>query len=416
MGAFTIPWKAWYGDEELALKFPAGWEVRSFPMADGPDIGERGIRESLSSPVQSLPLANLAKGKGSAVLVVDDISRPTPAHRILPFVLCELKRAGINEQRVRIIMSLGAHRPMLRDDLIKKLGTEAWNTVEIHNHHPYENLVHLGTSSRGTPIDINRLFMESDLKIGIGCVVPHCYAGFGGGGKIVLPGISGIRTLESNHQPATKGLKGGLGVVEGNEVRQDIEEIAQRVGLDVIINAVVTSKRGIAGLFTGDVVKAHRQGVALAHRVYSTEVPTDLDVAILNAYPKDTELFQASLALDFFLSAGERLVRKEGVIVVATASPEGEGYHSLEGYQMKLYGLHDKFPPIQTAIGDRTLCLFAPSVTPQAIRKYYSLPVLVFREWEELVSYLRGRFPKRCQVGIFPSASIQLGSDMRGTG
>lgn len=411
MALVSVPWKAWYGDEELKLTFPPDWEIGFFPMADGPDLGEMEIAKVFSSPVGTPRLSQLAKGNSRAVIVVDDTSRPTPASRILPSVMDELKRAGIKEDRVRIIMSLGAHRPMLREDLIKKLGDHIWNSVEIHNHYPNDNLEHLGTSSRGTPIYINKLFMDAEVKIGVGCIVPHYYAGFGGGGKIVMPGISGMQTLEANHQPAATGLKGGLGVVEGNEVREDIEEIAHKAGLQFIVNAVMTSRRGIAGLFTGDMVKAHRAGISLASRIYRTKVPSDLDVGIFNAYPKDTEFFQASLAFDFILSSSNRIVKDGGVIVIMSASPEGGGYHSLEGYQMKLFGLHDKFPSIQRAIGHKTLCLFSPSLTITEVRKYYSPSVLFFDEWEELIDYFRRRLTGRVRVGIFPCASIQLAGE-----
>ena len=406
----TIPWKAWYGDEQFELAFPSGWEVRLFPMQDGISIEEEGIRRALASPIASQPLSVIAKGKRKAVILVDDISRPTPVHKILPFVTDELKSAGITEKDIRIIMSLGAHRPMMREDLIKKLGENTWNSIEIHNHHPYENLEHLGTSTRGTPIYINKLFMDADVKIGIGCIVPHSYAGFGGGGKIVLPGIAGIETLEANHQPAAKGLKGGLGMVDGNEVREDIDEIAQKAGLHFIVNAVINSQRGLAGLFSGDVIKAHREGIKLAQCIYRTEVPSDLDVAILNAYPKDTDLFQASLALYPYLSAKDSIVNKEGVIVITSASPEGGGFHSLEGFQMRLYGYHDQSLSTRKAIGDRTLCIFSPNVTSHEVSKYYSPSVLYFKEWEELIAYLKKRFSRRCKIGIFPCASVQLAS------
>jgi nickel-dependent lactate racemase len=404
----TIPWKAWYGDEQFELVFPSGWEVTLFPMQDGIPIEEENIRSALSSPIASPLLSVIAKGKKKAVIVVDDISRPTPAHKILPFITDELKTAGITEKDIRIIMSLGAHRPMMREDLIKKLGETTWNSIEIHNHHPYENLEYLGRSNRGTPIYINKLFMDADVKIGIGCIVPHSYAGFSGGGKIVLPGIAGIETLEANHQPEAKGLKRGLGMVDGNEVREDIDEIAQKAGLHFIVNAVINSQRGLAGLFSGDVIKAHREGVKLARRIYRTEVPSDLDVGILNAYPKDTDLFQASLALQLYLSARGSIVKKEGVVVITSASPEGGGFHSLEGYQMRLYGYHDQSPSIRKAIGDRTLCIFSPNVTSYEVSKYYSSSVLYFKEWEKLIAYLQKRFSRRCKIGIFPCASIQL--------
>ena len=403
----SIPWKAWYGDEQFELAFPSKWDAAVFPMQDADDIGDEKIKSALLSPIASRPLSAIAKGKKSAVIVVDDISRPTPAYRILPFIVDELEASGIRKKDIRIIMSLGAHRPMMRDDLIKKLGESIWNSIEIHNHHPYENLEYLGKSNRGTPIYVNKFFMDADVKIGVGCIVPHTYAGFAGGGKIILPGIAGIKTLEANHQPAAMGLRVGLGLVEGNELREDIDETARKAGLDFIVNAVVNSKRDLAGVFAGDVIKAHREGVKLAWRIYATKVPKDLDVAILNAYPKDTELFQASLALQLYASAKTGIVKKGGVIVITTASTEGGGFHSLEGYHMRLYGYHDQSKNLE----DRTLCIFSPNVTPHEVRKYYSDSTLYFNEWNKLTAYLQERFPDQCSIGVFPCASIQLAAD-----
>ncbi len=246
------------------LTFPDEWDLNVFPMNDGPAVEDESIREAFSNPIGTETLRNIAKGKKTAVIVVDDLSRPTPAYKILPLIAKELKEAGVKEKNISIIMGLGAHRPMLREDLINKLGRSIYDSFPVYNHHPFENLVDLGTSSRGTPIRINKLFMSAEVKIGMGCIMPHTYAGFGGGGKIVLPGISGIDTLKANHQSAIRGIKGGLGLTDGNEVRDDIEEIARKVGLDFIVNVVVNSKREVAGIFAGDIVAAHREGVKLA--------------------------------------------------------------------------------------------------------------------------------------------------------
>jgi len=410
MRMFSIPWKAWYGDGEFKLTFPSEWEVEFFSMHDAPSIGKEEIAKALFSPIGSKPLSIIAKGKKRAVIVVDDISRPTSAYRILPLIMDELRRAGIKEKNIRIITSLGAHRPMLREDLIKKLGENIWNSIEIHNHNPFENLVNLGTSTRGTPICINKLFMDADVKIGVGCILPHTYAGFGGGGKIILPGISGIKTLEANHQPAIRGLKGGLGLVDGNEVRQDIEEIALKTGLNFIINVVVNSRREIAGVFAGDVIKAHRKGVEFARIVYNTEVSCDFDVGVFNAYPKDTDLIQAANALNIYLSTKGKMINKEGVIIIATASPEGGGYHSLEGPGMRLFEYVDRVFYIQRAVKNKAVYIFSPYLTPQEVYKYYSSAVLFFNEWQKLIENLRQRFTHRCKVGIFPCASVQLAS------
>jgi nickel-dependent lactate racemase len=404
---FSIPWQAWRGDESFALEFPTEWDVYRFPMQDAQEISDEDIKEALLSPIGSDSLRVMADGKRNVVIVVDDISRPTPAYRILPFVLDELKKANKVEKKIRIILSLGAHRPMLRQELILKLGREIWESCEIHNHHPFENLAYLGKSSMGTPIYINKFYLEADVKIALGCVLPHVYAGFGGGAKLIVPGIAGIDTLQANHQPAASG-NWGLGVVDGNEVRNDMEEICLKVGLDFTINTVVNSQRQLAGVFTGDLVTAHRAGVRIAQQIYSTPISESLDVGIFNAYPKDTELFQASLALNPFLSAPMEIIKKGGVALITTASPEGGGYHSLEGYHMRLYQHHDEFPAVQKALKDRTLCIFSPNLTPQEVNKYYSSKVRFFKEWGGLVEYLKERFADKCKIGIFPCASIQL--------
>ena len=406
MKVFNIPWKAWYGDKDFKLSFPQEWEVKVFPMHDAPFMGEENIKKAFSSPIESDPLYIIAKGKKKATIVVDDITRPTPAYKVLPFVIDELKQAGMKEKNINIIIGLGAHRPMIREDLIRKLGENIWNSVEIHNHQPFDNLVNLGISSKGTPIYINKLFMDSDIKIGVGSIVPHNYAGFAGGGKIVLPGIAGIKSIEANHQP--KGLRGGIGFLKGNEARQDIEEIAQKSGLNFIVNTVINSKREIAGLFVGNLVKAHRKGVKLARRIYETEVSGKFDIGIFNAYPKDTELIISSSAFDAYLSTKNKMIRKNGIIIITTASPEGGGYHSLGGYGMKLFEYTDKFPLIKEAIKDKIIYIFSPNLTPQEVYKYYSHSVLFFREWDRLIENLKEEYYSKCRIAIFPNASIQL--------
>jgi nickel-dependent lactate racemase len=284
MKRFSLRWMAWYGDSEVTFDVPDDWDLTISHIADGEDIGNEGIQMAFETPIGSAPLRELARGKRRAAIAVDDISRPTQASRLLPRIITELEEGGVERKNMKVVMATGAHRPMHRFDLIKKLGEKVYYTMDIHHHHPFENIVDLGFSSRGTPIHINRLFMEADIKIGVGCIVPHSYAGFGGGGKIVLPGLAGIDTLEKNHLPAVTGLKAGLNLIEGNENRADIEEVARTVGLDLIVNVVVNSRRGIAGCFVGDPVEAHRAGVERARTIYRTTVPEEeFDLVILNA-------------------------------------------------------------------------------------------------------------------------------------
>jgi len=406
--AIKIPWQAWYGDKQFELTFPVHWKVRIAHMDDAPNIGDKEIKNSFSFPIGTETIKELAKGVKNVVILVDDLTRPTPAKKVLPYVLNHLRESGVKEDHISMMISLGAHRPMRRDDLVKKLGERIVSRFNIYNHHPFENLTYIGRSTRGTPIYINRFFMNADLKIGIGCITPHSNAGFGGGGKIVVPGVAGIETLEVNHKPAITGISGGLALVEGNENRADIEEIARRVGLNLIVNVVVNSTREIAGVFVGDIVKAHRKGVDLAKKVYSTEVPENMDVGVFNAYPKDTEFSQSANALHVYSSSTKEIVKKGGVIILVTASTEGCGYHSLHGLGMRLPLKIDELPTVSKHIKNRKLIVFSPNLNYADVRVFCRKDVLFFRKWRNVVKELKKIYKNNAEVCVFPNGATQL--------
>jgi len=150
---FRIPWAVWREPGYFELDFPDSWDISIFNMegAKNSEISEGEIKNAILNPIGSLKLAELAKGKKNVVIVSDDMTRPTPNYKILPFVLEELKKANIKEHQITILLAIGAHRPMTRQDCILKLGEEIVNKFRIENHHPYENLEYLGESSKGTP-------------------------------------------------------------------------------------------------------------------------------------------------------------------------------------------------------------------------------------------------------------------------
>lgn len=404
---------AWYGDTEAEFTLPSHWKLTVSNMAGGRDIGDQGILTAFENPIGSARLRKLARGRRTAVIAVDDISRPTQADRLVPLIVRELEDGGIQKENIKILMSVGAHRPMQRFDLIKKLGEKVYNEMDIHNHHPFENLLDLGVSSRGTPIHINRFFMEAGLKVGVGSIMPHPYAGYSGGAKIVLPGLSGIDTLEKNHLPAVTGLKSGLEMIEGNENREDMEEIARTVGLDMVVNVVVNSRRGIVDCFVGDPVEAHRAGVKLARNTYRTRIPEGkFDVAILNSYPKDTDLIQASNAFNIFLSSNREIIKRSGAIVLIAASPEGAGFHSLEGVGMRLFRKIDMTPFLRELFKDKTLYIFSPCLSKGDVAQLFDVEfecenVVLFRAWKSLLNQLERQF-RECEVLVLPNSSVQL--------
>ena len=206
--AVTVPWGCWDPDTTLELSFPQRFTMQVNGMRDGRQLSAAALANGVRQPLNSRPLRELAAATRTAAIAVDDITRPTPIAKVLPIVLSELE--GIAPQNIKILVALGAHRPMVRAELERKLGAAIVDEFDIEQHHPFQNLVDLGRSSRGTPIRLNRSFCEADLKIALGGVMPHPYMGFGGGAKLVVPGLAGIETLQANHQPAVTGISGGL--------------------------------------------------------------------------------------------------------------------------------------------------------------------------------------------------------------
>ena len=400
-----IPWKAWYGDEEFSLSFPNTWKVRTCAMEGAPEISQEMLIEAFEKPIGTSKLRDLARGRKNAAIVMDDITRPTKGAPVLTKVLEELDVGGIPRANVKIIFALGAHRPLMRDDMIKKVGREIYYSVDVMNHYPYENLVDCGRSRIGTPIKINRYFMESELKLSVSCIEPHEWAGFGGGAKNILPGISGIETLEANHGMMEDQYQGMTGVVENNPLRADIEDIARTIGLDAIVNVVPTAARGIAGVFVGDMIQAHRAGIHHARNVFATEMVFDRDIVVLNAYPKDTEITQINNAFNILFLSKRDVVKKDGTVVITSACPEGRGYHSLMGHGTRLAPRPEN---LKALFRGRNAIIFSPHLSRSDVDAYFPKDVLLFNRWEDVLQCIMKREKDSQTVAIFPTTPLQL--------
>jgi nickel-dependent lactate racemase len=413
MKSVTIPWGCWRGNKSLPLTFPQNWKVSVAAMADRPDVGQAEIRRAFANPIGQETIRRLAEGAKTAAIAVDDLTRPTQAYRFLPFIVEELHQGGIQDENIKIIMAIGCHRPLMKADQEKKLGKKMANRFPVYNHHPYENLVNVGTTSRGTPVIIDRYFVESDVKIGVGFITPHPTAGFGGGGKIVIPGLGSMETIEKNHSPAFKGKIGGTGFSQGydlnkNELRQDMEEGARMAGLNTIVNSVGTSSGKTAGVFVGDLVHAHRAAVELARNVYTTESSTDADIGIFNAFPEDTELVQAQKALNVWTgNLGRRLVREGGKVVIVTASSQGLGFHSLADRGMRLYWKVDERKAAAEIFRGRKVIVFSPNCSRADLLERYPESTVLCNTWEAVREELKDGGSGQ-SVTIFPNGSLQF--------
>ncbi|MFW9901236.1 MAG: lactate racemase domain-containing protein [Candidatus Thorarchaeota archaeon] len=404
---FRIPWAAWYGDQDLALKFPDTWDVKLYNMRNAPEISREEIESAINNPIGTPTLKEIAQGKQNAVIAIEDISRPSYLEEILNIVLDQLNNAGINDEKITIVYAIGSHRPLNRQDSIKKVGLSIVERLNIENHHPYENLIYEGESNFGTQIYLNKTYHSADVKIAIGSVIPHPLAGFGGGAKIILPGICGIQTLEENHKAGLRGIGIGVGIV--TELRKDIENVCKKVGLDFSINIVSTMKRGIAGVYAGDFIEAHRKAMDSGKIIYSTDVPSDLnlDIGFFNLYPEDTELSHAIKGFNFIFST-KGLIHRNSSIIFLTAASEGRGFHSLQAETgAKLYKNWGDIPWFKGFVKNKNFGIYSPNVNRADILHFYPRKTIFSKNFDELIRKLEEIHGKTPKVGIFP-CSIQL--------
>jgi len=291
------------------------------PVADQAEDGVSLITQALRVPIGSPRLLELAKGKERVVILSDDNTRSTRADLLLPPILAELSAAGVGEDKITVLMALGTHRAMTAAEIEAKLGAELARRLRVVNHDWKDSsiLVDLGETEHGTPIHVNKLALEADLLIGLGLVLPHRVAGYSAGGKIVQPGISGEATTGSTHWLSAQfSMFDTLGKRD-NPVRAEIDAVAEKVGLDFVVNTVQDVEGHLLGVYAGHLVEAHRVASQHAAKMSTVEIPELADVVVADAYPADIDIWQA--VKGFFPAA--QAVKKGGVIILLAACSEG---------------------------------------------------------------------------------------------
>jgi nickel-dependent lactate racemase len=282
---------------------------------------QKAVLRGIRSPIGCPPLRKFAKGKKRILIVTDDNTRQTPLKRILPPVIDELKKAGIKSGQIKILIASGTHRKMTHKELMEKFGKINLSRFKIYNHN-WRNkgvLIRINSTLCGKKITVSRLAKESDFIIGIGSIIPHATTGFSGGGKIILPGICGEKTVEDMHWRALDfEMKDILGVYD-NPMRRMADRVAKEVGLKFIVNVIMNGSRGSFDVVAGDPVKAHKKGVRIAKRIFGLGIPYQADVVVADARPMDINLRQAIKAV----AAADLAVRKGGVIILIARCPEG---------------------------------------------------------------------------------------------
>jgi nickel-dependent lactate racemase len=329
----TLP----FGQKSVEIRIPEKNLVGVYSPHDAAPVAdvEAEIRRALAAPIGSLPLREQLRGRKNAVLIADDNTRLTPTDILIPILLEECNAAGIPDAAIRVIIALGTHRFMTDDEIRDKFGNETLRRVPVVNH-PCKDpaaLVDLGTTKNGGRIRINRAVVEADFKMGIGSIVPHHIPGFAGGAKIIQPGVSGEETTAYTHLLSVRAPRSYLGVLE-NPVREELDAMARRVGMNTILNTVLNRHGEVVQAFFGDVAEAFRAGVARAREIFDVPIPEEADIVLSSSHPCDIEFWQAHKTL----YPSGLAVKAGGIVIVATPCHEGVAQTHCNMLEMTPYG------------------------------------------------------------------------------
>jgi len=399
-----VPQLYWYNPSELELDFPDSWEVHFCPPRghDRPRLSPQEMQKAFDNPIGTPPLRELARGRKEVAILFDDTTRPTRTYEIASYVLKELAAASIADDQIRFIAAVGTHGPHDNVAHRLKLGQEILERFPVYNHNPYENCVEVGTTSRGTRLAVNREVMRCDLKIGIGCVLPHPQVGFGGGGKVILPGVAHIDSIVHFHAqvPFTAFETIGPGNYDQNVMRLDFEEACRLAGLDFTADCLVNLKGEMIALFVGDPLEEHREAAKLAKEVYATERISGLNVVVSNAFLKGNEAFVTvptalmSLGMD------------GGTMVIIMNTPTGQVVH----YSMRSFGSDygGRLFSARTLPPQFKVIILNPVKDLTCVDMFGNAKSVTWaKNWSEARGALESQYPNGAKVAVYPDGTIQ---------
>ncbi|MEW6226567.1 MAG: nickel-dependent lactate racemase [Bacillota bacterium] len=284
--------------------------------------------EAVAAELSHASVCRTSEAKTTVAIAVSDSTRPVPNDAILCPLLVHLEECGFRQSQIKIIVGCGKHRPLCEDEAKSLVGPGVLRDAQFVVHCANQSeTTFLGTTSRGTPVNVNKDFSQADLRIVTGMIEPHQFAGFSGGGKGVVIGLGNESTISHNHSML---LQDGarIGVFEGNPVREDIEEGSRLVGVHFVVNVVLGPDKRILRAFAGSYPEAYIEGVGFARGVFSVPFRSLSDIVAVSCggHPKDINLYQAQKALAHV----EPLVKPGGVIILLAECAEGIGDEQFE--------------------------------------------------------------------------------------
>ena len=402
----TIRTHEHFGDIEEQLAFPDSWELEILNMKGHgqPGLTPDQIRSKLDRPLGTPPLKELAAGKKTAVITFDDLTRPTP--EILPLIVEDLRTAGLKDENILFLTSHGSHRAMTHTEARLKLGDYIVNNFAWVNHNPWDTLLDVGVTTRGNRIRINYLFANADLRITISGIKGHNDAGYGGGGKAVLPGIAGMEAIDYFHRTIT-GLGTnptvGLAKVFKNDVRLDMEEAARLADVNFSVQIIYNERREPVEIIAGDVIEAHHAACHIANGVLRTPTAKGADIVVANGYPRNR---QAHAVREWARAS----LRDGGSTVIIAQHPDAMStmhylnerrYHGGQWYEENVEDDRNTVPQASQLI------LFSQYMQKRDLDKFSSKNLHLVRSWEEVMNLLQKQHPTDSRVAVYPYANMQ---------
>jgi lactate racemase len=305
-----------YEGGRLDFSIPSSWNVLTCQDCSGVSVVEdveKEIARALDNPVGSPPIEEIAKPGMDVVVLFDDVQRPTPVHLAFPPILDRLNKAGIPDERISGVCALGTHPQLTPEQLEKKVGKEVIRRLNgrVQNHDPRsaENIL-IGRTNRGTMVEINKLVAQADLIVGIGECMPHPYSGFGGGCKIIMPGVSSYRAVADHHYTWMRNRNSKLNLLDGNPFYEDLAEVGRLSRFSFKLDFIMNEHHQVIRAFAGDPVLEHRKASEYAASLYMVPLARRPDVVITSAAPLEigVNAMKALLNASFAVRTGGTII------------------------------------------------------------------------------------------------------------
>ena len=310
------------GTGVMRFDLPEKWRLKKVlePSSSSNALDQASISNLIHKRLDSPAFNSKLEKSKNCVVMTDDVERPTPIHLLLSPLLSRLEN-HFDRDNIKVVVATGSHQTSNKDSIVKKLGKDVCDGFSVHIHSARDDgNMYLGETKQGTPVYIDGVVMSSDLKIGIGNTVSHPSAGFGGGPKIILPGVAGLETISRNHSLAVHPSV-SLGKTYGNIMWEDILEASKMAGLDVKLDCVMDNSGNIIDLFFGDVETVHKQGIEVYEKAMGVPVQGMADVTVVSGCPVDINLVQSSKGIYI----GDLTTKPGGTIVIVGGCKDGIG-------------------------------------------------------------------------------------------